>query len=115
MTARSTPAEQVHEPDRLEPPHSAAPIEAGAITFWRSRYAFEMIFYASIALYFLLTEHRAHFFSALPFLLLLACPLMHLFMHHGHGNHAGGGSRASGDHGSTDKTDPRTPASGDQP
>jgi hypothetical protein len=24
----------------------------------------------------------------LPFLLLLACPLMHLFMHHGHGDHS---------------------------
>lgn len=34
--------------------------------------------------FFLLTEHRAHLFGILPFLLLLACPLMHLF-HHGHG------------------------------
>jgi hypothetical protein len=25
--------------------------------------------------------------GVLPFLLLLACPLMHLFMHHGHGGH----------------------------
>jgi hypothetical protein len=25
----------------------------------------------------------------LPFLLFLACPLMHLFMHHGHGGHGG--------------------------
>ena len=25
--------------------------------------------------------------GALPFLLLLACPLMHLFMHHGHSAH----------------------------
>jgi hypothetical protein len=23
----------------------------------------------------------------LPFLVVLACPLMHLFMHHGHGHH----------------------------
>jgi len=36
-------------------------------------------------LFYLLTEHQAHLFGALPFLLLLACPLMHLFMHHGHG------------------------------
>lgn len=34
--------------------------------------------------FFLFTEHRAHLFGILPFLLLLACPLMHLF-HHGHG------------------------------
>jgi len=36
-----------------------------------------------IAAYFLLTEHRAHLFGALPYLLLLACPLLHFF--HGHG------------------------------
>lgn len=39
--------------------------------------------FALIALYFLYTEHRAHLFAALPYLLLAACPLMHLF-HHGH-------------------------------
>ena len=44
-----------------------------------------------IAGYFLVTEHRAHLGGALyylPFLLLLACPLMHVFMHHGHGGRA---------------------------
>lgn len=37
--------------------------------------------------YFLLTRHFDHVLQALPYLLLLACPLMHLFMHrrHGHG------------------------------
>ncbi len=35
--------------------------------------------------FYLFTEHRAHLFGALPFLLILLCPLMHLFMHHGHG------------------------------
>ncbi len=38
-------------------------------------------------LYFLLTEHRAHFIYALPFLILLLCPVMHIFMHHRHGDH----------------------------
>lgn len=38
-----------------------------------------------IAAYFLLTEHRAHVFQFLPFLLLLACPLLHFF--HGHRGH----------------------------
>lgn len=37
--------------------------------------------------YFLLTEHRAHVIQFLPYLLLLACPLMHFFMHRGHGGH----------------------------
>ena len=37
--------------------------------------------------FFLLTEHKAHVLGALPFLLLLACPLLHLFHHGGHGGH----------------------------
>ena len=45
-----------------------------------------MVFVAAAA-YSLLSEHRAHFFGAWPFLILLACPLMHVFMHHGHGHH----------------------------
>ena len=57
--------------------------------FWRSRYCVGLLVLGAIAVYFLLAEHRAHFFSALPFLLLLACPLMHIFMHHGHGGHGG--------------------------
>ena len=52
-----------------------------------SKYVF--IGFALIAGYFLITEHRAHVFQYLPFLLLLACPLMHLF--HGHGGHSGHG------------------------
>ncbi|MDO8249596.1 MAG: DUF2933 domain-containing protein [Rhodoferax sp.] len=55
--------------------------------FWRSRYGIGLVVFGAIAAYFLLTEHRAHFFGALPYLLLLACPLMHVFMHHGHGGH----------------------------
>ena len=44
-----------------------------------------------VAGYFLFTEHRAHLGGVLyylPVLLLLACPLMHIFMHgsHDHGN-----------------------------
>jgi hypothetical protein len=42
--------------------------------------------------FFLLTEHRAHLLGWLPFLLILACPLMHVFMHHGHRH----GGRRSG-------------------
>lgn len=41
-----------------------------------------------VAGFFLVTEHQAHLFGVLPFLLLLACPLMHIFGHKhvGHGN-----------------------------
>ena len=35
-------------------------------------------------------DHRVHVIAALPYLLLLACPLMHLFMMHGHGGHERG-------------------------
>ena len=42
---------------------------------------------ALIAFFFLLREHWAHVAGYWPYLLLLACPLMHLF--HGHGGHGG--------------------------
>ena len=35
--------------------------------------------------FYLAIEHTAHLFGALPFLLILACPLMHLFHHRRHG------------------------------
>ena len=57
--------------------------------FWGSRYSIGLLVMGAVALYFLLTEHRAHFFAAFPFLLLLSCPLIHIFMHHGHGGHGG--------------------------
>jgi len=44
--------------------------------------------FAAVGLFFLLTEHRAHLLGWWPFLLLAACPLMHLF-HGGHGGHGG--------------------------
>jgi len=46
-----------------------------------------LIGFLAIVGFFLFTEHRAHLFGILPWLLLLACPLMHLF--HGHGGHGG--------------------------
>ncbi len=52
-------------------------------------YNWTLVAFLVIAAFFLFTEHRAHLLGALPFLLLLACPLMHLFMHHGHGAHGG--------------------------
>lgn len=43
--------------------------------------------FLGVAAFFLWTEHRAHLLGAIPYLLLLACPLMHLLHrghHHGH-------------------------------
>lgn len=62
-----------------EVPHGARP-------FWKSRAAIAMTFFGLIALFLMISEHRTHFLGALPYLLLLSCPLMHLFMHHGHGH-----------------------------
>ena len=67
-----------------------SPSQTEAPRFWRSRYAVGLLVIGAIATYFLASEHRAHFIGALPLLLLLACPLMHVFMHNGHGSHGGG-------------------------
>ena len=97
--------------------HSQDGAEAKA--FWGSRASIGLIVLAGIALYFLLTEHRAHFFVALPFLLLLACPLMHVFMHGGHGGHGGHGSGEARKHGGQQSPDNAAPKpalkTGDQP
>ena len=54
-------------------------------TFFRSRTSVVMVAFLAIAAFFLLTEHTAHVFGVLPYALLLLCPLLHVFMHHGHG------------------------------
>jgi hypothetical protein len=36
-------------------------------------------------------RHNAHLGQLLPFLILLACPLLHMFGHGGHGGHGGDG------------------------
>mgnify|MGYP001615578326 CR=1 FL=1 len=54
--------------------------------------------FLAIAAYFLITEHKAHlsgYLYYLPYLLLLACPLLHMFMHGGHGGHGGNGKHGS--------------------
>ncbi|PZU51868.1 MAG: hypothetical protein DI561_14940 [Thauera sp.] len=55
-------------------------------SFWRSRFAIGYVVIGAVAAYYLLTEHLAHVVGALPYLILLACPLMHVFMHGGHGH-----------------------------
>ena len=58
---------------------------------WRSRlvrtplgWAITIAFAAFGA--YLLATHSGHILSALPYFLLLLCPLMHLFGHGGHGH-----------------------------
>jgi hypothetical protein len=43
------------------------------------------------AVYLLLTDHEAHILRVLPYLLLLACPVLHLLMHGRHGSRGNGG------------------------
>ena len=59
----------------------------GISSFLRSRNGLVLLGFLAVALFFLVTEHTAHFFGVLPWLFLLACPLMHLFMHGGHDGH----------------------------
>ncbi|GJH20211.1 hypothetical protein CBA19CS22_26735 [Caballeronia novacaledonica] len=64
-------------PSMKMPSHDVSP-------FWKSRGAIALLGFGAIAAFFMFSEHRAHFLGALPYLLFLACPLMHLFMQHGH-------------------------------
>jgi hypothetical protein len=65
--------------------------------WWRSPFGLVLCGFLAVAAFFLLTEHTAHIFGALPYLLLAACPLMHFFMHHGHGGHRGNGGGSADD------------------
>lgn len=69
-------------------------------TWWRSLAGFAAVGFGAVVGFFLITEHRAHLYGALPFLLLLACPVMMMFMHHGHGHH---------DHQDHERRDPESP------
>lgn len=90
---------------------SLEPSQTNKPPFWRSRYGIGLLIFGIAATYFLVTEHRAHFFGALPFLVLLACLGMHIFMHGGHSRHGADGDRLGGDQ------PPAPPASktGEQP
>ena len=67
--------------------------EQNSPSFWRSKAGYVCAGFLAIAGFFLITEHTAHVLGVLPWLLLAACPLMHMFMHHDHG-----GNRDGADH-----------------
>ena len=46
----------------------------------RSLLNYVFVGFVAIAAFFLLLEHRTHLFGILPYLLLAACPLLHLFV-----------------------------------
>jgi hypothetical protein len=65
--------------------------QPSAKQFFRSRTGLVLLAFLAIAAFFLVTEHTAHVFGILPYALLLLCPVLHLFMHRGHGDHGGHG------------------------
>ena len=78
-------------------------------SFWRSKGGLVAIAFIAIGAFLLLSEHRVHVLGYWPFLLLLACPLLHVFMHGGHSGHGGHG----GHDGHGERPDrPTTPSEG---
>lgn len=73
--------------------HSDKP-QGQSCGFWQSRSSIALLVFGAVASFYLLTEHTAHALGVLPYLVLLACPLMHLF-HHGHHHHHDEGGRSS--------------------
>jgi hypothetical protein len=66
------------------------------IPWWQKKANLALAVFLLAAGYFLITEHRAHVIQWLPWVLILGCVFMHLFMHGGHGH---GGGRDSDDDG----------------
>lgn len=83
-------SENEHLSAHDHPPSPATPRHPN-----RSRAKWVFVGFLAISAFFLITEHRAHLYGYLPWLILLACPLMHVFMHRGHGH----GGHGHGDHG----------------
>ena len=64
-------------------------------SFWKSPFGIVATLAAIAASVYLYVVHKDHILALLPYAILAACPLMHMFMHrgHGHGGHSHGGSR----------------------
>lgn len=69
--------------------------QAPQTSFWKSKAGIVTCGFLLLGAFYLLMEHWAHALGVLPYLLILACPLMHLFMHRGHGGHGGHGHHES--------------------
>ena len=67
--------------------------------FWKTPFGIVSTLVAVAASIYLWAAHKDHVLALLPFAFLAACPLMHLFMHrgHGHGGHPHGASRSGHD------------------
>lgn len=59
-------------------------------SFWRTSWGSALCAVIALAALAFIIDHRAHALQWLPFALLLACPLVHFFMHRGHRHHGSG-------------------------
>ncbi len=55
---------------------------------WLNLHGFLTLVLVALALYALFVEHAEHILPFVPYLVLLLCPLMHVFMHKGHHHHS---------------------------
>jgi len=68
-------------------------------SWWRNRSNLALVAFLGIGGYFLWTEHQAHVIATLPWVLIIGCVVMHLFMHGGHGHGGSGHDDNNGDKG----------------
>lgn len=71
--------------------------QAGRPSFWKTPFGIVATLVAVASSVYLYVVHKDHVLALLPYAILAACPLMHMFMHrgHGHGGHSHGKSRDS--------------------
>lgn len=90
-------------------PHDASDREHNGGPSWLfSRTGIATLAVVAILGFLIYRGHSAHLLGFLPYLLILSCPLMHIFMHGGHSQHrhtdgeeneeAGGGCCGGGHH-----------------
>jgi hypothetical protein len=68
-------------------------------SFWKTPFGIVASIAAGTASVYLWVAHKDHVLALLPYAVLAACPLMHMFMHrgHAHGGHSHGSSRDGDD------------------
>jgi len=65
-------------------------VPAAQPAWWRTPTGITVLGFALVAAFYVLREHYAHALGLLPYLIILACPVLHLFGHGRHGGHRHG-------------------------
>lgn len=73
----------------MEHSHNHDAISGNGESWLFSRTGVATLVAVSVLGFLIYEGHGAHLLGALPYLLILSCPLMHIFMHGGHGGHGG--------------------------